>query len=286
VNFGVRGFITCEMHGPVLVTLFSETEHRVSRTFCGVAPGSYDFKGLSAGDYEIVAAAETGNASAFEEFTLGGNFRLNLSLQSWPEVEIEIGSGESGEAANIPVKLVGRPKTLAGTGNAVEISGSRTRLAPGYWELRAIVPDGYYSDAITNRSARQRRRNTPHSSAGFEVFLEPQRLSRIRVSLYDQAGKITGTVKADAKPIAGAPVFLWPVAENARRSLGGSLQTVADTEGNFHFGNLLPGDYRLLASFDVNEFDEELAQLSNAPVVTCKPRESATIELAPWIAPN
>lgn len=76
-------------------------------------------------------------------------------------------------------------------------------------------------------------------------------------------------------------MFLWPVAEPARRSLGGSLQSIADTDGSIHFDNLPPGDYRILASFDLNDIDDEIAELSNAPAVQCKARQSTTIDLPP-----
>ncbi|MDQ2948027.1 MAG: carboxypeptidase-like regulatory domain-containing protein, partial [Acidobacteriota bacterium] len=75
--------------------------------------------------------------------------------------------------------------------------------------------------------------------------------SRIRITVSDRAGQITGTVLGHvSKPVPGAPIFLWPVAESARRSLSGPLQVLSDTDGRFRFGSLPPGDYRLLASFD------------------------------------
>ena len=71
----------------------------------------------------------------------------------------------------------------------------------------------------------------------------------------------------DSKPAPGEPVILWPVAEAARRSLGGPLQALADTDGRFRFDSLPPGDYRMLASFDVNEVDEGLMEVSQAILV-------------------
>ena len=53
--------------------------------------------------------------------------------------------------------------------------------------------------------------------------------ARIQVLVSDQAGRITGTVKAAGASIPASPVFLWPVAEAARRSLGGTHQILADT---------------------------------------------------------
>jgi len=90
---------------------------------------------------------------------------------------------------------------------------------------------------------------------------------------------------ADGKPVPGAPVFLWPVAESARRSLSGSRQALSDTEGSFRFDSLPPGDYRILASFDVDEIDEELMDVSRATVLHAEASQTANFDLPLWIAP-
>jgi hypothetical protein len=71
----------------------------------------------------------------------------------------------------------------------------------------------------------------------------------------------------------------------ARRSLGGAPEGLSDTEGRFRFDSLPPGDYRILASFDVNEVDEDLMELSRAAVVHAAASQTATIDLPVWIAP-
>jgi len=76
-----------------------------------------------------------------------------------------------------------------------------------------------------------------------------------------------------------------PVAESARRSLAGALQLLSDTEGRFRFDSLPPGDYRALASFDVNEIDEELMEASQAAVIHAQASQTANIDLPVWIAP-
>jgi hypothetical protein len=283
--FELSGVITCEKPGFVQVTLSSDTIQKSSRVACPIT-GGYSFNNLSAGDYEILATSEADGSAAFTEFTLGGNLRLPLTLHSMPEIEIEVWRDASGAVTNIPVKLIGRPLKLSGSsGDMVEIA-KRTRLAPGFWELRAMVPAGHYVTSIANiRSFRLRRGAVPKSSSAYETLIDSQRPALIRVSISDQAGRIEGSVKSEGKPVPGAPVFLWPVAESARRSLGESIQTVTDTEGNFSFADLPPGDYRVLSSFDVNEFDDEVAQLSNAPTLTCKGWQAVAIELTPWIAP-
>jgi hypothetical protein len=67
--------------------------------------------------------------------------------------------------------------------------------------------------------------------------------------------------------------------------LNGPPQTLSDTEGRFRFESLPPGDYRVLASFDVNEIDWDLIEVSHAAVVHVDASQTATIELAGWVAP-
>jgi hypothetical protein len=123
-----------------------------------------------------------------------------------------------------------------------------------------------------------------HPPDWFEVYIDP-RYARVLISVSDHAGQITGKVTSDGKPAPGAPVFLWPVAESARRSLSGSVQTLTDTDGHYRFDSLPPGDYRVLSSFDVNEIDADLIDQSQAPAIHVDASQTANIDLAAWVAP-
>lgn len=285
--FSLGGDITCDAPGVVLVTLSSETGQQRSQTMCGPGPGAYRFSGLPSGTYEVFAALQSGSAAGFAELLLQRDTPLNLSLQSNPRVEIEIVRSGGGGVVDIPVKLIGRRHDLSETGTAAEITGKHMALAPGYWEFRAQPPPGYYVESITNLRSnfRRPRRVERAASDWFEVLIEQNIPARIRVSVSDQAAQISGLVMAERKPVAGAPVFLWPVAESARRSLSGPVQTISDTEGRFNFHSLPPGDYRILASFDVSDIDEEVAESAHAPLIHAEASRSVTIEVPIWAAP-
>jgi hypothetical protein len=101
-----------------------------------------------------------------------------------------------------------------------------------------------------------------------------------------RAGQWAGTVAgADSKLVPGAPVFLWPVTEAARRSLGGAKLVLADASGYYQFGGLPPGDYRVLASFDLSEVDEDILDAARAPVTRLDAGQRMTADLPLWIAP-
>jgi hypothetical protein len=285
--FSLGGDITCDTPGVVLVTLSSETGQQRSQTMCGPGPGAYRFSGLPSGTYEVFAALQSGSSAGFVELLLQRDTLANLSLQSNPRVEIETVRSGAGSAAEIPVKLIGRRHDLSETGAAADITGKHAVLAPGYWEFRAQPPPGYYVESISNvrSNFRRSRKGERPASDWFEVLIEPQLATKIRVTVSDQAAQISGIVMAERKVVAGAPVFLWPVAEPARRSLSGPAQMISDTEGRFRFDSLPPGDYRILASFDVSEIDEEIAEASRAPVIHAEPSRNVTLEVPIWIAP-
>jgi len=283
--FRLGGRIACDVVGPVTVTLSSETGRRTTKTACPV--GGYLFEGLAPADYEVFATLQDGAASGFIELFLGrDNLAATVQVTSAPAVDIEVRRAGSGAVANIPVRLTGRRDDLSETENEHEIKGPRTTLAPGHWELSAHPPAGQYVESITHLyGAARRRSKVERDSDRYEVFIEARNTARIRITVSDQACQIAGRAMTDSKPATGAPVFLWPVAESARRSLSGPLQVLSDTEGRFRFDSLPPGDYRLLASFDVNEIDEELIEASHAAAVHAEASQTAAIDLPLWIAP-
>jgi hypothetical protein len=283
--FHIGGLVVCDTEGPVIVTLSSETMRRSVQTSC--PKGGYQFKELAPAVYEVVATLTDGKASGFTELFLDrDNETVHVQVTQLPTVEIEVRRPGSNSAVEIPVTLTGRRQDLAETEPMREIKGPRTTLAPGHWELRAHAPAGQYVDSIANlRGAPRRTWNAAHASDCYEVFIGTGYPSRIRITVSDQASQIGGKVVADGKPVPGAPVFLWPVAESARRSVGGVLKALSDTEGRFRFDSLPPGDYRALASFDVNDIDEELMEASRAVAVHAEASQIADVELPVWVAP-
>jgi len=283
--FHLGGAIACDTSGPVIVTLSSETGRRRTQSICPV--GAYQFEGLAPAVYEIFATMPDASAAGFTELfvdkdTDSGNVQVLLA----PAIEIEVRRPGSNAITDIPAKLMGRRQDLSETEPTREIIGPRTTFAPGHWEFRAQVPPGMYVESIANvRGSPRRPWRAERVSDWYEVFIEARFPSRIRIVVSDKSSQIAGRVMTGGQPVPGAPVFLWPVAESARRSLSGSLQMLSDTDGRFRFDSLPPGDYRLLASFDVNEIDEELIELSRAVVVHADASQTANIELPVWIAP-
>jgi len=282
--FNLSGLIQCDTLGPVTVTLSSETGRRSTRSACNLG---YRFEGLAPGVYEVFARMQDGTSSGFTELFLERDSESgNVQLMQLPQVDFEVQRGSSVSATDRSVRLTGRRRELSETEPEREITKFQTTLDPGHWEFRAQPARGQYVESIGNLHAQPRRPwNAQPAADWFEVFIPPRYSSRIRIKVSDQAARIDGRVVTDGKPVPGAPVFLWPVADSARRSLSGSLQTLTNTDGRFGFENLPPSDYRILASFDVNEIDAELMDLSNALTVHSDAMRSTTIDLPVWTAP-
>jgi hypothetical protein len=282
--FHLSGLILCDKDGPVTVTLSSETGRRSVGSACSFP---YRFDGLSPGNYEVFARLQDGTSSGFTELFLDRDSDSgNVLLLQLPDVYFEVQRGNSFSPADRTINVIGHRLDLSETEENREIKTPRTALDPGHWELRAQVPHGQYVESIVNMSAQPRRAgNSPTAADWYEVFIQHRFSSRIRIRVSDQAGEIKGKVVTDDKPVPATPVFLWPTAESAHRSLGGPVQALSSVDGKFGFDSLPPGDYRILASFDVNEVDADLMDLSQALTIHVGGRQTAEVELPVWIAP-
>ncbi len=282
--FRLRGRVLCEPIPPipVVVTISSETGRKSTQSGCGAI---YSFEGLAPGSYEVFAQKQVKDGDA-------GLTELQLDHDT-PNGDVTIGpisrvdfmvrrAGASG-IANIPVKIFGHRQDFSESGEDREIP-LHGYLPPGHWELRAETPPGTYVASMTNY-ASIRHKDDLHSADWFDVFIEGRSFSQVAVTVSDQAATMQGTANSDGKPVAGAPVYLWPVEENARRSLHGYRSTIADVDGHFKFEGLPPGDYRMVATFDLSWIDEEKIEETHAISVHVDAGGQPAADLALWIAP-
>jgi hypothetical protein len=284
--FRLSGLITCDRADVpyVTVTLSSETGRRSMQSSC---LGSYTFQGLAPAPYEIYAVYSDNTGSGFVELQLDRDSQLgNVHLASQQPVEFEVRNAANGSVLRTPVDVIGQRDDLSGSDSPQPIATPRAPLAAGHWEINATPPRGQYVQQISsNIRDPQRPWRNEHPPEWFEILIPQRGLSRVRIDVSDQSGQISGTVTLNGTAVPGAPVFLWPVAEAARRSLRGARTVEADTEGHYLFDSLPPGDYRTFASFDVTqpgqpEFDE-----SQAPTITVTLQQTAKSDLPLWIAP-
>ena len=75
-------------------------------------------------------------------------------------------------------------------------------------------------------------------------------------------GALHGKVKTGGDPVAGAPVFLENSDLEPRKRVTDTFVTRTDMRGEYRFGDLAPGNYRVLSSFEYQMPDSQT--MSNA----------------------
>ena len=166
------------------------------------------------------------------------------------------------------------------------ITVPRAMLAPGHWELSGVLGPDQYVESIANMFNRTRRSwKIDRPTDAHDVFIEASYSERLVVIISDKAAQIDGVVNNENNPIAGVPVFLWPVSEQARRSLRGWRSMLSTADGKFHFEGLPPGDYRMLATFDLTEVDADTMEEARAVTVHTTASQTKSIDLPLWSAP-
>jgi hypothetical protein len=284
--FMLSGLVVCEAPSGVHVTLSSEVEQRTAQAKCGAEPAGFQFKGMAAGLYELFAVTTDGVlGAAHMELTLGGNLIVNLPLTRPVEVDVEITDANGAVLPNAPVTLVAKRQSLSQSGEGKQLAAGRARLEPGYWEVSATAPAGQYVQSIYNSRGGRARRRAVAASDSFEVYIAGGGRNTIQVAVAGPAGKIAGRVVSEGKAVPGAPVHVWPVGDSERRSVGGPLTITADVFGAYELDSLPPGEYRLMASFDVSEVDAEVMERASASTVRIKDGAPASADLTLWVAP-
>jgi hypothetical protein len=281
--FQLGGEIQC-FDGIVKVTLTSETVHRITQVPCGA---NYMFPSLSPAVYEITAENLKDKESGYIElFVDKATSNAAVKLQAPPTVEFDIRRAGSSTPVNFPVTVTGRRQDLYEAGAEQEIPTPRATLLAGHWEMSAQAGSDKYIESITNGRGDLRREGQPEKSVEwFDIFIEARYSGRIRITVADKAAQITGSVITEGKAVPGAPVFLWALAETARRSLKGYRMVIADTDGKYHFEGLPPGDYRLLATYDYTEIDESAMDEGAAITIHAEESQRTQADLPLWLSP-
>ena len=252
----------------------------------GACAGQYAFEGVAPGMYEVYATTAHGVSAGFIELTLD---------RDTESASVSANGASAGGAHNAPPEFqCSRKHSRESQRPAAGPVGSRSRtryrdaknhVAPGRWELKGARVQANSSSPSSIRASARVVPRSIHTPTGSMFSSKRDLYAQVWITVSDRAGRMSGRVTADGSPVLGIPVFLWPVGETTRRSLGGPKQLLSSTAGRFEFPDLPPGDYRLLATFDLSEVDEETLDGARAVAVHVDPSQAATADLSPWIAP-
>ncbi|HTX34956.1 MAG TPA: carboxypeptidase-like regulatory domain-containing protein [Bryobacteraceae bacterium] len=249
-----------------------------------VKVAAFRFTDLPAGDYEVYAETRDGTAgpplqAAYERVSLGRDSGVNLHLQPPPPPEMRavgaltVTGGPSGN----PGKLWIRRKDLAGVGvpYQAEFVHGRAVLPPGRWEVMLQPPSGYYVASFS------RGGGNPPAGGRADGWNEVLSLGYafFQFTVSSGPGAIRGTVKSGGDAVAGVPVYLegYDTATHARIT---DLRTTrADARGQYAFGDLAPGTYRILGTFEYVAPDVQTMDLAGAQLVTVDPHGELALDL-------
>jgi hypothetical protein len=284
----VGGAVTCapvtSSDGFVTVTLSTDTGRRQARAICN---GSYQFDNLAPGNFEVFGVHSDGKLAAFHERRVfQSTTNAQLDLRPMGEASISVRDETGRIQVRTQVMLTMRRVDGAGIAETktfpVDERASIT-LAPGWWEVAGKMAAPYYLSGATLYFRESEPRPTAHPD-WFEVQITDRGTS-VLLRASNQAGSIAGKVVEKTKGVPAIPVFLWPVAAETRRKAGGPRVLETNAAGEFKFEALPPGAYRVMASFDYDEVDDDVILAANALLVTVETSGVARAELVPYLAP-
>lgn len=218
--------------------------------FGQVAPGEYEIAGLPPGDLTLVVT--TNNANKGNE---------------WTSRSIEVDSRSQGtiDTAELPAtaRLSGRvflPGSSAQTGGgSVSLMSTLATTLPGATAF--LQDDGTFSFPEIQSGTYRMEVKFPSGShyiqkveakgakvSGREITIAGGDDVDLAVTLGQGQGQVMGVVQSDGKPTSGVMVLLVP--ESGQEMEEDSRMDESDSDGSFTLGNILPGQYILLAIKD------------------------------------
>ena len=141
LTVGVSG---CQ--GLAQVTLSSDTGRKQATALCG--GDAVLFNALAPGEYEVVAEGEADQPQKLGTFTslyldIGRQAKIGLSLSPFADLRLRLTDGAGGLAIR-DAGVIARRRDLAGEGPEVALTSDRAQLLPGFWQITARPPSGYY----------------------------------------------------------------------------------------------------------------------------------------------
>ena len=238
--------------GPGLptVTLTSDTG---TETASVDGNGNFTFNPMAPGTYELRAEVPSDRMrrrmAAFQTLTVDRDLTdVRIVPSTLPNVQFAFEDTE-GRVLTMPEGLLmARLKDPAGERTAEQIP-SVGPLLPGRWEFAFPHQPGYC--VVGFHEARQEAAGEGRFDGWNEVLLVSAEQSVVKFVLSRSCATIGGTVKnANGDAVTGVPVFAEPYDLDARRRIEPARRVLTDSKGQYSVNDLVPGVYRLLASFD------------------------------------
>jgi len=258
----------------IRVTLVSDMGRQTSQG------GTFRFNSLAPGDYEIFA--ETTEGALFAAYRslpgLAKDSGVALDMIRVTETQVQVYPNPAEGLGAF--RLAARRRDLAGAGDpqTLQVSNGRALLAPGRWELQLIPPRGYYVSGFQGNF----RQDPGVRPEGWNEFLAGYSYA-VRFSLSTAAATVSGIVKSNGSPVAGAPVILeaYDSVRRKRQLPLGMART--DADGRYRFEGLAPDDYRILATFEYRSPSPEEMEAAGAGGLSLSQGDGAQRDLELYV---
>jgi hypothetical protein len=258
---------------PALVTLTLISDVGRVQTKTGVA---FDFGQVAPGNYELIAEGDDpyghGKVATYQEITVDRDREYQIHVTAWRETQFHMQDEKGNRLDPATARLTARRKDLDGGGRPeiVELVDGRAALGPGPWEISVVPPAGYYPVEVTGSYGvpdSQSGRADGWNDGWNEVVLRGG--DAITIKLSSRPASVHGVVNGPGHdPAPGAPVYLEAFDKDTQKRLGELRTTRTDVRGQYRFGNLAPGLYRILATFEYEKPEPDSMEAAGARLVT------------------
>ncbi|PYT80532.1 MAG: hypothetical protein DMG40_12305 [Acidobacteria bacterium] len=212
-----------------------------------VSPGEYEVAGLPPGELTLVVTTNKANEWTSRSIEVDSRSEGTINASELPATAKVSGriflAGASAEARGGSVSLVSTTATtLPGTTTQLheDWTFSFPDIQAGTYRIQVYVHPGvYYVQKIVAKEAK---------TSGREITIAGGNDVDLTITLGQGEGQVTGVVQSDGKPAAGVMVLLVP--KSGQEMEADSRLDESDSDGTFSLGEILPGDYVLLAIKD------------------------------------
>lgn len=276
--FQFGGVATCPQMRDAAITLTLVSDMGKTPVTAEAANGKFQFPPQAPGKYELnlVGTGTMIPCYGYQELEIDRDLTdVRISGTQMPYLRVQVEDSRGGRIDPRSVQLVQRRKELSGPGprQKIDAANDLIRLIPGRWEFAVLPSPAFYPLKFsTNAGAATGRvdgwnEQLVVSSAGMQT---------LKFTLSNAPGAVHGVVTLGSQTAAGAPVFLENTELPPARRIEEMSMVRTDTRGNYQFGGLAPGEYRLLATFEYQS--PTAAEFDRAGAVRVQVEETRNVQ--------
>jgi Carboxypeptidase regulatory-like domain len=312
--FTVAGRVPLSQAGQPTVSLASDTGTEIATLD---SSGSFTFNPMAPGQYELLAQGPPdrlrGAMAAFQPLTVDRDLSdIRISLSPLPTVQFVFEDTKGQPIDPRQLRVMARRKDIAGDAKSDTLQvafdekppaprvarragtpeepntdplrpvSGRVQLLPGRWDV-AIAPAPTF--CVVGFTPPQPGPGDRGRSDGWnEMMLPAGSQNVVKFVLSSSPGMVSGAVKnSSGDVVAGVPVFLEAYDLDPRKRLYEVRSGRTDGQGQYAFGGLAPGTYRVMGSFDYQMPDAAAMEAARAKTVKVEEGGKVVLDLEEFV---